>query len=268
MRRQFFLSVAILALAACDGTGAAPPPPRAPAATASATPAPVVPAGGARAVSEETDTFMFEYSYPKAAGDVPELAAWLDRHLARDRAALATGAALGREEARGDGFPYNKYSSQTAWEVVADLPGWLSLSADFSSYEGGAHPNYGYDTLLWDKPGKRALRPIALFTSAEALDAALGAQLCDKLNAERAQRRGEPVPEGSDELFETCVKVDETNLLLGSRGGTQFDRIGIQIAPYLAGSYAEGSYEFTFDVTDAVLATVRPEFRAAFKPRH
>ena len=152
--------------------------------------------------------------------------------------------------------------------MVADLPGWLSLSAELSEYSGGAHPNYGYDTMVWDKTRKLPLEPIAFFNSAAELDAVLGEQLCEALNAERAKRRGGPVPEDSDDFFDACVKVDETNLLLGSRRGTHFDRIGIQIAPYLAGPYAEGTYEFTFPVTPELLATVKPEYREAFEARN
>jgi len=270
MRPKFSLLVVVMALSACWQQPAEPQPTPTPTPTVTPTPSATgdVPGGGARQVSEETDTFLFEYSYPKAAGDVPELAVWLDQRLARARASLAAESAQGRDEARDNGFPYNKYSSSAAWEVVADLPGWLSLSADVSSYSGGAHPNYGFDTVVWDKTRKIALEPISFFTSPQALDAALNEQLCKALNAERAKRRGAPIPEGSQELFEDCVKVDETNLLLGSRRGTHFDRIGIQIAPYLAGPYVEGAYEFTFDVTPELLATVKAEYREAFKARN
>lgn len=223
-----------------------------------------VPAGGARTVSEETDLFFFEYSYPQEAGEIPALAQWLDQLLDRRRQALASQAAEGRERARSNGFPFNAYSSGTAWEVVADLPGWLSLSAALDSYQGGAHPNYGFDAIVWDKDADRALEPIAFFTSSEALDEALGERLCEALNAERESRRGMPVDTDADDEFNACITPDETNLLLGSNNGEHFDRIGIQIAPYLAGPYAEGSYEFTFAVDDQIIANVKPEFRAAF----
>ena len=222
------------------------------------------PLGGARTVAEQTDTFVFEYSYPQAAGDTEGLAGWLDSRLDAERAQLATRAAEGREEARDNGFPFNSYSSETAWEVVADLPNWLSLSASQSFYYGGAHPNYGFDTIVWNKQAGEVMEPIAFFTSPAALDGALGAQLCEALNAERAKRRGRPVEEGSDDSFDACIKPDETNLLLGSSNGQSFDRIGIQIAPYLAGPYAEGSYEFTFPVTPELLDVVRAEYRGAF----
>ena len=224
----------------------------------------VTPVGGAREVSERTDLFLFEYSYPQQAGEVPELASWLDQRLSNDREMLAADANRGRREASANGFPFNIYSSSTSWEVVANLPGWLSLSADLSSYRGGAHPNYGFDTIVWDKERSVALEPIALFTSPEALDEALGDALCEALNAERERRRGAPVEEGSSDTFDTCVLPDETNVLLGSTDGALFNRIGIQIAPYLAGPYAEGSYEFTFPVTPELLDVVREEYRAAF----
>ncbi len=224
--------------------------------------------GGARDVSTETDSFLFEYSYPQQAGELPSLAAWLDQRMERRRQAIERDATRGRAEARENGFPFNMYSSGTSWEVVADLPGWLSLSAALDSYRGGAHPNYGFDTIVWDKEGERALEPVAFFTSPEALDEALGERLCEALNAERAKRRGTPVEEGSTDSFDACIKPDETNLLLGSSNGRTFNRIGIQIAPYLAGPYAEGSYEFTFNMDEDLLAIVRPEFREAFSARN
>lgn len=237
------------------------PLPPEPSATAPA------PLGGARTVSERTDTYLFEYSYPQAAGDTEGLAGWLDSRLERERQRLASRAAQGREEARDNGFPFNSYSSETAWEVVADLPGWLSLSADESYYYGGAHPNYGFDTIVWDKEAGETIEPIDFFTSAAALDEVLGPQLCEALNAEREKRRGEPVEEGSGDTFDACVKPDEGNLLLGSTNGQSFNRIGIQIAPYLAGPYAEGTYEFNFPMTAELLEVVREEYRAAFSAR-
>ncbi len=283
MRGLFFWSLAALALVSCreeaheetrSPVSATPLPPRGtPPGTPSGTPPDTAATllatpRGARSVAEETDTFLFEYAYPQPPGDIPELAAWLDRRLEQEREKLANEADRAREAARNDGFPFNKFSSETQWQVVADLPDYLSLSAALSTYTGGAHPNYGFDATIWDKASGKALEPMSLFTSAGALDRALGRQLCDALNAERAKRRGTEIAEGSDEGFDACVKPDETNLLLGSRSGRKFDRVGVRIAPYIAGPYVEGAYEFTFDVTPAVLATVRPEYRDAFAARN
>ncbi|WP_271077108.1 DUF4163 domain-containing protein [Aurantiacibacter sp. MUD61] len=268
-QRITWLVVPALLLAGCDvlsGRGGATPPETDAPTGENDTPDPSlpVPVGGARQVSEQTDTFLFDYSYPQEAGEIPALSRWLDARLDDKRQRLAREAARGSADARSNGFPFNSYSSETAWEVVADLPNWLSMSANLSTYEGGAHPNYGFDTIVWDKQSDEAVEPIAFFTSAEALDEALGDRLCEALNAERERRRGIPVDPQSGDSFDTCVMPDETNLLLGSTNGAYFNRIGIQIAPYLAGPYAEGSYEFTFEVDDQIRAIVRPNYAGAF----
>lgn len=277
LRRIILVLAPLLALSGCDvppGDGE-PVPPATPDVPGTALPTPDAPdtgddesAGGARDVSVVTESFLFDFSYPQEAGELPALAAWLDQRMERRRQTMEREANRGRAEARENGFPFNKYSSGTSWEVVADLPGWLSLSAALSSYQGGAHPNYGFDTIVWDKEGERPLEPIAFFTSAEALDDALGERLCDALNGEREKRRGAPVEAGSTDSFDSCITPDETNLLLGSSNGRTFNRIGIQIAPYLAGPYAEGSYEFTFNMDEDLLAIVRPEYREAFSVRN
>ena len=105
---------AILALAlagtvtACDlgGSGGSDPAPT-DTPTATASPVATATSNGARTVSEETDDFLFEYSYPAEVGEIPELAALLDARLAKQRAELARDAESARREARANGFPYN-----------------------------------------------------------------------------------------------------------------------------------------------------------------
>ncbi len=257
---------AVLLLVSCrqDDPPAVPDEVPTPTKSASATPVPV---SGARAVVEETGDFLFEYSYPEEAGNIPELAARLGDRLDASRAEIAAQSAEAREIAHDDGFPFNKYSISTTWEVVADTPRFLSLSSSFESYTGGAHGIYGYDTLVWDREAGRAMEPADFFTSLDALDQVLAEQFCETLNAERAKRRGEAVEEGSEDMFDQCVPLSDTTVLLGSSGGTVFDRIGIQVGPYVAGPYAEGSFEFTFPVTPAVMEVVKEDYRSAFAAR-
>lgn len=270
MRAYLGLAIGLL-LVSCrqDAPEIVAPDGPTPPATTSPTPAASdAPVSGARAVVEQTDDFLFEYSYPAEAGNIPELANLLDRRLDRLRNRLAAQSAEARSDARDNGFPYNKYSSGVEWETVAQTPQFLSLSATLTSYTGGAHGNYGFDAMLWDKERAIALEPDAFFTSSQALEEALGDKLCEALNRERAVRRGAPVEEGSDDIFDACVPLSDTTILFGSRSGRAFDRIGVQIGPYVAGSYAEGSFEFTFDVDQAVLAAISDKYRSAFAARN
>lgn len=244
--------------ATADATASAPAAPPAPPVPGSRAPA--------RAVTEETDTYVFEYAYPAAAAAIPQLAAWLEKDLAAKKAELAADAAAGRRDAQGGGYPFHPYTNSTSWSVVTDLPGWLSLSADLGFFTGGAHPNYVFDSLLWDRAAGVRREPVDLFTSRAALSAAIGRDFCAALDRQRAEKRGEPVVRSS-EMFSDCIDPAAQTVILGSAGREGFDRIGILIAPYEAGPYAEGSYEVTLPVTPAVLAAVKPEFRAAFRVR-
>ncbi len=277
MKALVLVFTALALTAACNGTaddsiaetpatnGAGTTGSPAPAATASAG----ATASGARTVSEETDDFVFDYAYPAEAGNIPELARLLDRMLERSRETLARQAAEAREDARGNGFPYNKFSNSIEWQVVADLPGWLSLSGEIASYTGGAHGNYGMRSLIWNKQAGEAMRGIELFTSPRALGEALGDRYCEALEALRIERGTavEVSEAGEESVFPACPPIDELVVLVGSSDGEQFDRLSLYAGPYVAGAFAEGAYQVDLAIDQAVLGVVKPRYREAFSAR-
>lgn len=208
----------------------------------------------------------FKYQWPSAVSEHPALVAQLtaerDRILAQEKSEWATALADSPE----DCVSCRSRSFAKQWKLVADTPGYLSLSGEFSTYTGGAHGMYGLESLVWDKAEQRAVNGVELFQSPDALEAALGPKLCSALNAERAKRRGEPVaPTGADDFgFDSCQHVRDATVLVGSSNGQAFDRIAIWFGPYVAGPYAEGAYELNFPVDAAVRRAVKPEFAGAF----
>jgi hypothetical protein len=214
----------------------------------------------ARDESVSTDSYSFSYSYPAAAAAIPGVRALLEKDLAERRAELAQWAAEGRQASKENDFPFSAYDFGKGWEVVTDLPGWLSLSAGYNTYTGGAHPNRGYDALLWDKGAGRRIEPTDLFRSKQAFVDAVRKDFCAALDKERAERRGGE----TYELFGDCIDPTDTVIILGSSNRKAFNRIGFLIAPYIAGPYAEGDYEVTLPVTPAVLAAVKPQYRDSF----
>jgi hypothetical protein len=230
------------------------------AASASATAS----GGGAKAVAESNDVWDFAYSYPAAAGKIAPLRAMLDARQTQALADLKANAIEGRASADESGFPFNPYLLKVEWKVVTDLPDWLSLSSDIASYEGGAHGNYGFDALLWDKRANKPVEPASLFVSTAALEGSLKPAFCAALNKQRAEKREEPIDPASTDMFDVCPGIGETTVILGSSNSRTFDRIGFLIGPYVAGPYVEGSYEVTLPVTKAVKAAVKPAFADAF----
>ena len=232
----------------------------APVATSSAAPLAVA----ARSEAESNDLYEFEYSYPAAAGAIPALKAQLDAELEKARNGLRADAKEQKAEAAKDDFPFRGLSHYVAWKVVTDLPAWLSLSAEVSTYEGGAHPNHGFEALLWDRRAGLRREAKDLFVSKDALSRAIRPAFCREIDRQRAQKRGAPVKSGSDEMFDDCIDPLASTVILGSSNRRVFDRIGILVGPYEAGPYAEGDYEVTLPVTPAILAAVRPEYRSSF----
>ncbi len=265
--KRWALLFALGTVAACNGEPEPDPVPT-PTATPSPTASATASSSGARSVAEETDDFLFEYSYPDDAGRIVELASLLDIQLEQRREELASESAAARREARQDGFPYNKHSYTAEWKVVADLPGWLSLSADVATYSGGAHGNYTVESLVWDKENERSMKAIALFTSPAALEEALGDRFCEALDRQRAERREEPVPEESDNPFDQCPDIKELEILVGSSNRRTFNRLTVYAGPYVAGPYAEGAYEVDLNVDAEILAALKPEYREAFSARN
>jgi len=276
MSPRRFLPLLCLAVAGCQGGGESPPSEK-PSATASAkvpTPQPTASAtataapSGANDVKETNDLYSFAYSWPATAGNIPELAQRLEGQLEKSKRDLIANANKGKEESESNGFPYNPHYFSEKWKVVANLPHWLSLTGDFSTYTGGAHGNYGRETIVWDKKVGRGFPAIEMFTSPKALGDALGEKLCTALDAERAKRRkGQPKGKGLAE-FDKCVGVDEATVLVGSTNGKTFNRVGVWFGPYVAGPYVEGAYELTFGVDKAILETVKPAYKAAFSRRY
>ena len=222
----------------------------------------------ARSVKDENELYRFEFSYPAAVTAIPALSDQLDAELAAKRSELASDAKVARDEARLSEFPYNPYSRSITWQVVTDLPDWLSLSVLNGAYTGGAHPNYWFDSLLWDKVAGKRREPLALFISNRVLSAAIRDDFCRELDRQREKKRGEKVVRSADDFMSQCIDPADYTLILGSSDRTFFNRIGILVPPYEAGPYAEGDYEVTLPVTPAILATVKPEFRThfAFRP--
>lgn len=210
----------------------------------------------------KTVDYEFGYAYPAAAGRVPGLKAWLEADRARLRAKTMREGAAARRDARKSGFPYRRYSYVKSWKLVTQTPRFVSLSGDSYDYQGGAHGQPASYGLVWDKVAGRRLEPKALFTSDAALQSATRTDYCARLKAEQRRRN-----QGTVSSMNICPPIKDLTLLLGSTSGRAIDRIGLIADPYVAGSYAEGSYEVTLPVTPAILTAVKPAYRAAFAVR-
>ncbi|MBO9710256.1 MAG: DUF3298 domain-containing protein [Caulobacter sp.] len=241
-------------LAACDRKPAEAP--KAPAAASPAAP----PAAPARPLTfQQADpAAKVALSLPAEIGRYPVLHTTLyDREVAQLKD-FAAKAEADRKAADGQ-FPWRQYESQRQWFAAATTPKLVGLRALWFDYTGGAHPNHGGASLLWDAAANTEIKPAALFRP-DADMKALDKAICDAVAAAKSHREG-AVP--LNDMF-ACPKWSETVLVLAP--STQADKIGgltVLIDPYVVGPYAEGDYELTIPLS-AFQGLLAPAYADAF----
>ena len=212
---------------------------------------------------ENNELIEFAYSYPADAARIPELAKALDDDRAAKREALVAAAQRDKDAAEKEGFPYRKHSHLQTWKRVTSTPRFLSLSAEIGTYAGGAHGMQTFDTLIWDRNQRKRMKPVDLFESSAAFDAAIRDAFCAGIKRAKAAKGIEEAP---DSDFAECPPASAQTVWLGSSDGRYLDRLTIAIGPYEIGPYAEGSYKINVPMTGALVKVVRREFARDFLP--
>ncbi len=214
-------------------------------------------------ISISTDELSFQYGWPAQAVAIESLNALFEQRADEEGKAIGQQTRLAVEDAQQYNYQFIPYALEVGWEVAADLPRFLSLREGRYVYTGGAHGNSDFGSLVWDREAEQAIDPATMFTSLDALELALREPYCAGLDVERRERLGEGYVSAGD-AFVNCPSLAELTLVPSSSDGETFDQIDLMAAPYVAGSYAEGPYVVTLDVTPAILDTVRDTYRGAF----
>jgi hypothetical protein len=254
----------VLLLAACNQ---APRPPAANNSTASE-PAPAAPpaqpAAKAFVFDEKTALVEFHYGWSVEAAAVPELVERFRSEMDKQKAELTANAKEDKANRAQDGYPFNPYSSSTEYSTAGQTQRLLSLSVDVSAYTGGAHGNFGSDSLLWDRTAHKEIGVADLFDPPTRFATLVSKPWCDALNAERIKKRQEQPKPG--EMFWDCPPLSGLAIVPIDNGKHgKFESIRFSAAPYVAGPYVEGQYDIDLPVTTAMLAAMKPEFRASFE---
>jgi hypothetical protein len=219
-------------------------------------------------VEENTETYEYYYSYPVEAAAIPNLVTWMKADSAKSRAEIIGWAKQGFDEAKADKREFQPYSQSTGWTVAGSTPQLLSLMSEFGGDTGGAHGNYGFGTLLWDKAAAKALKqPSDVFVKGVAALNIVRKTYCTALDKERAARNGPDWNADLGSIFGDCPAFKDLTIGFSGKQGGQLDTLHFIAAPYVAGSYAEGAYEIELPINPTLLARVKPQYRASFLGR-
>jgi hypothetical protein len=209
--------------------------------------------------------YDFGFSYPAIVTTFPKLKAQIEKQRADALSEIKADNAQWIKDQPKGAFDVT-LDRQINWAQMTNLPAYLSLTIDDYRYDGGAHGNFDRGSIIWDKAAEKQINPIDMFTSKAAFDKLIQTRYCDLLDIERSKKRdGEKVDRSqTNDWMQACPKPSELVVFLGSSDSKKFDRMAIYAAPYAVGPYVEGDYEINLPMTAALVAIVKPQYRAAF----
>jgi hypothetical protein len=259
MKAVPFLSA--LLLAAC---GQQPPSLANEAAATAPVATPAQPPTKPFSADEENDLIEFHYAWSAEAAAVPQLVDRLRKDMEKVKAELVAGAEEDKAMRETQGLEFHGFMSSTDYQTAGQSDRLLSLSVEAGSYTGGAHGNAGVSALMWDRAAARQIQFAEMFTARANMDRLLTQRWCDALNKEREKKRGEPV--GGGGMFDECPRLDEIAIIPGDKNGNRrFETLAMVASPYVAGPWAEGSYEIELAMTTELLAALKGEYRGSFE---
>lgn len=248
-------------LAAC---GAKEPRPAGKEVAAAAIARPGEAAAQAYSADEENALIAFHYGWSAEAAAVPQLVARFTRDMARARAELVAGAEEDQAFRLKEGHEFHGHMASIDYETSGQSDRLLSLRVEQGGFTGGAHGNASVGALLWDRVLQKEIAVADLFTAPQNMDRLLTQHWCDALSAAREEKRGQPAGTG---LFDDCPKLEEIAIIPADRNANQrFDTLVLVASPYVAGPWAEGSYEIALNVTPELLSALKGIYRASFEP--
>jgi Deacetylase PdaC len=261
MRGTVFIALGALAATACN---AGPPAQsnEANAASPELDAAPTAPEGKPVVLKSETPLLTWEASWPAEVNAIPALEKLIREPAEKALADYTRDAREQKAQREKDGFDFNGYMYSLVVEVAGQTPRLLSLMRNWMEYAGGAHPNRFSEALLWDKDAN-ALVPLTKLLRSASLESLYRDAFCKALDKQRAEKR-----EGVDvelDAFTECPKFDEIRIIpKGPVKGGPMTTLLFHADPYVAGPYVEGEYDIELPVSAALVAALKPEFRASF----
>jgi hypothetical protein len=130
-----------------------------------------------------------------------------------------------------DGNPsFHPYSIDTIWRLTFENESVMSLSAETIADTGGAHPNQGFATIVWDKKAGRAVPIEALFAPDQVKPALqviadAAAKAWTRIYTQRAGQKPGPDSDRADAGIGADPKKLKTYALIYAKGQTSANGI-------------------------------------------
>lgn len=159
------------------------------------------------------------------------------------------------------------YSFSQVYRLRTAAGKYVSVIIDQSMFTGGAHPNHGSTTLLWDKEKNAEADFEKLFkdTADNSPDMKTLSELV--LNALAAEKKARDVPFERDDMWFKDWKPEFSQFgspsLAPSTEAGKSSGVTFHFPPYAVGAYAEGDYA-AFVPASALMPLLTPEAQGLF----
>lgn len=161
-----------------------------------------------------------------------------------------------------EGVDYGDINTNIGWAVKGRAGNLVNAVSTTSMATGGAHGLFGIQSILWDSGRKQVLSsPLVLFS--DRLES-VKAQYYEALDAERERLSSGAweAPTGVADLHRP--PYSKLQFSFSGRYSNKFDTIHIIANPEVAETFSVGIIGVNIPITQAILKTIKPEFRASF----
>lgn len=161
----------------------------------------------------------------------------------------------------------NPYSFSRVYRLRAAAGKYVSVIVDESEYTGGAHPNHGSKTLLWDRERGAFADFKTLFKDTADDSAAMKVLSKLVLDSLAAEKKARDVPFNVTDMWFKDWKAEysmfgEPSLAPSTEKG-KASGVTFHFSPYEVGAYAEGDY-VAFVPATALMPLLTPEAQKLF----
>lgn len=213
--------------------------------------------------TETTKAYTTRLRLPDAGLSIPALKAEIMARWKRDSDEIKSEA---REDLKDQVPDFHPYMLDTQWRVTFESADVISLSANSFIDQNGAHPNGGFDTIVWDKKANRAVPFEDLFVPAmrKAAFTAIAASARKTWIAIMTKREGDaPIPGMVDDGIGADPKKLGHYALIYAKGENRPNGI---VLLYGAGEvWPNAAGDFRLVVPASVFrADLTPEWKARF----
>ena len=205
--------------------------------------------------------YGFAFLYPRAAERIPPLMTLLRRNAAAHERWMRTRAeeACTEYETNGEACPTASLVYEQGWSLDADLPALAAASSLSFFYILGAHEGQDTDAIIIDRRLGRRIALGDLFANRRRGLGLAQREFCRVLRGlVHERRRG-----NSDDVEITCPAVGLQPVTLCAERGRITTMYAV-LNRYTVSSWAEGGYMVEFAVTPAMIAALKPAYRASF----